>query len=114
LSPLDLGYVSIEYNPDGTVREASFVPTMVVPVPPAVHNDLMRVGRIDDIVALQGSADIIMASWFSKVNEIELAERTEYTIKSTISKCVRNEDGRVKNIVIGYRFEPVQKPVANG
>lgn len=99
-----IGTVTIEYSETGTVIKANFTPTIQVEANKYLLEELEVLRSAGGSKALQESADLIMASWFSKANEIELADRDLWSIESDIRECQTYPDGGVKKCVLDYAF----------
>jgi hypothetical protein len=97
---IEIGKTVIKYNQDGTVRRASFIPQLKIEAPPDLKLK-MKHGSKEEI---KDNADMVMAAWFNKVNDIELSDRELYEIKSEIVKCELWEPGKVKTCIIKYSF----------
>lgn len=99
-----IGIVTMEYDEQGAVTSATFVPTMKVVLDDNLIRQLQSL-TASDALALQNNADLVMSAWFAKTNEIELADREEWTIKSRVVECITYpENGKVKKCAIEYTF----------
>lgn len=107
MEDLKIGTVKITYAKDGTIEEAVFNPTLRIPASEEVRKNLILLGQVKDPEVLRKSADMIMAGWFSKMNEIELSDRSEFQVQSHIVECVKMDNGKIKTISIDYEFKQI-------
>lgn len=106
---VEIGIVNIHYNEDGDVLSAVFTPTMVVPFDKRVLMQLQSVKASKDDGLLKENADMVLAAWFAKMNEIELADRDDYEVASEILKCIKHQNGMAKECVIKYSFQKIKR-----
>lgn len=105
---MEIGNVTMSYTEDGKlVKDQSFfTPTMKVVVDDNLFNQLIDINTGSQR-ALKEGADLIFAAFFTKTNDIELADREKYKIKSKVMECVKYSNKKVKRCVIKYTFEKV-------
>lgn len=105
----EIGIATITYDSGGTViRElTNFVPTLKISITEELNRQFAKVKSEKDEINLKKNSDIVLATWFSKMNEIELADRDKFQIKSEIIKCERYANQRIKQCVIRYTFEKI-------
>lgn len=101
---LIIGSAVIEYDAAGKVTTAYFEPSIKIDLAEALG------GRFTELAAptpeeLKGNADIVLGAWFSKMNEVELADRDRYTIESEIVECEQYPNGTVKRCILRYTFK---------
>lgn len=104
---LEIGIVTITYNNQGDVVSADFNPTMRIEVQEDLKQQLISVKENEDSEKLQANADLVMGAWFSKITDIELADRSEYHIVSELLRCNRYPDGKVRLCSMLYKFEKI-------
>src|SRR5579864_105088 len=80
MEELQIGTAEIIYGEDGKVLRAFFTPKMQVG---NIASQLLQLepGKPERI---KENAEMVLAAWFSKMNEIELADREHYKIESEI------------------------------
>lgn len=100
-----IGRATIEYNEVGKVIGASFTPTMNIILEPNVLMQMGKVKDVKDVDVIKSNAELALASWFSKNNEIELADRDHYEIASETVECETHQNGNVKKCVIEFVFK---------
>lgn len=98
-----IGIVTIEYFENGVVRRAEFAPTLKLSVSSALADQLTN-QQPNTAEEAKNNADLVFASWFSKMNEIELADRTLYEVKGNMLECETYADGHPKKCVFEYTF----------
>jgi uncharacterized protein YdeI (YjbR/CyaY-like superfamily) len=104
---LEIGITTIEYNEDTTVKIAKFTPTMEVSIPDELLQKLKESGEWKDPEKLKENSDFIFASWFSKMNDIELADREVSEIVSEIIVCEKYPNGNIKKCSMKYIFKEI-------
>jgi hypothetical protein len=103
----EIGIANIKYKQDGSVFSADFTPSKVNLGggfgPP---NQLLNIkqGTAEEI---KNNAELVMASWYSKMNEIELADRNQYEIKGEIIRCDKYPDGAVMQCEVRFVFKQI-------
>jgi len=102
-----LGQATLEYSPEGELLKAVFVPKMEIKLDqPTVVKLQESVSNNTKFKQLKHNADMVLASWFSAITEIELADRESYTIVSEAVICDKYPDKTVQKCVIDYYFQP--------
>lgn len=102
----EIGVAVINYSPEGKVLSAGFEPTLKMSFTPELLDQLSG-AKSDTAETVRVDSEIIMAAWFSKMNEIELADREEYHIVSTVEECVKYPDGRIKTCKVKFSFKKI-------
>jgi hypothetical protein len=97
----EIGLAVISYDESGKLQAAGFQPTMTMQLDAELFKPLSSVaGRgLEDI---RLNADLVMAAWFNRMNEIELADRGLYEISSEVVECLKYENGQVKQCKLRY------------
>lgn len=101
MEDLKIGIAEIVYSEDGKVLRAFFTPTMRIG---NVAEQLMKI-RHGNAAQIRQDAEIVLSSWFNKMNEIELADRSEYEISSEVLSCTQYPDGGTKRCKIEFTFK---------
>ncbi len=109
----EIGVVRISYDKHGVVTEASFNPTMKINLEPKVLLQLSAIKGSEDHEAIHSNAAMVMATWFNKMNEIELADRNKYEIVSELFHCEKYSDGKVKECAIYFIFKEIKNQLQN-
>jgi hypothetical protein len=115
-----IGVASVGYNEEGQVEFANFLPEMQIDLDQRSLNNLKKVvNNSTNTETVKENADKVLAHWFSKINDIELAERPQFQVTSEIVNCEKHANGNVKLCVIRYSFsefkelKSCQKPELN-
>jgi hypothetical protein len=103
---MKIGIVKLEYSVNGLVTAATFEPTMKIEYDGKLLNDLAAIESAGE-KKLCEQANVVFASWFAKMNEIELADRSEYHIVNKLINCTTLH-GAVKSCEIEFSFELIQ------
>lgn len=98
---MQIGQAIFNFDEQGKQMSAYFKPTMKVNVN---VNLLENISTGEDSETIKRNAEVALASWFSKMNEIELADRDEYVLQSEIEECIRYDNGKVKTCVVVFNF----------
>ncbi len=98
-----IGTATLIFTDIGSIKQATFKPEAIST--PLVGLDLTQIDQCQNVEQIQQKADAVFATWFSRMNEIELADREKYTIKSKITKCIKFETGIPQVCEIQYSFE---------
>lgn len=103
----EIGIATLMYNSDGVFSEANFKPTMMVSVNDKMMTELIDAvdcNSHDDIISNQANG--VFAAWFQRMNEIELADRSQFEIAAElIEPCERWDNGVVKLCKIRFMFK---------
>jgi hypothetical protein len=102
---LEIGFVTIKYKEDGTIANAGFQPTMNLPMDALFLEQLRSVNCSTSSDDVKHNSDMIFSAFFNKINEIELADRTEWEVKSEIESCEKYDNGNVKSCKIKYVYQ---------
>ena len=104
---VEIGEVELFYNEDGKVTKSSFTPTMKINLDENLINQLHSIESNKNSEVIKHNAEIMLASFFSKINEIELADRDYYHIESEVMKCDKYPTGIAKYCKIKFIFKPI-------
>lgn len=103
MEKLVIGKAVIEYDTTGKIKSATFEPDVKIDLALTFGTQLQELdGPTPE--ALKESADRVLSAWFSKMNEIELADRDHYEIASEIVSCDKYPNGSVEKCVLEYIF----------
>jgi hypothetical protein len=87
-----IGAVTMYFDENGNFQSGNFMPeTMQIN-----SGDLIdRISFVDSHAkegTMKAQAELILGSWWARMNRIELADRDEYDIKSETLECIRYPD----------------------
>lgn len=105
-SEIEIGVSTIVYTPHGEIAHASFRPTMEISVEASILKQLTDV-KPGDADYLRRNSEIAMATWFSRTNEIELADRDSYEIVGTVLDCLKYPDGTTQSCQMKFAFRKI-------
>lgn len=100
-----IGTATMEYSESGQIVKAIFTPSMVVNADDFLLGQLEAIRNEGGPAELKSSADLVMSAWFSKTNEIELADREKWFIDSKVKSCTTHPNGKVKKCILEYCFK---------
>ena len=101
----EIGKVLLAYNEDGGFGHAEFIPTMVF----QANEDLLS--RFKEVECKSGEQKIIndagavFAAWFQRMNDIELADRSQYHIDTELVSCEKYPSGAVSIVIVKFVFK---------
>ena len=100
--------VKIVYDKFGKLESYSLTPQLTFEVDPnAIINLQETLSESKEAEVLKQNADNVLASFFAKVNEVELADREKFQVVSEVIECVRNNFNKVRVCVIKYSLEEI-------
>lgn len=105
MKQLEIGEATLEYTRFGEVTNAVFTPSMKIEYDKSINDQLRQIESKRDVESMRENAALVMASWFSKMNEIELSDKFQYGIDSEIVECERYDDDMPKKCVIKFVFK---------
>jgi hypothetical protein len=83
---LPIGEVVMFYDSEGKPTKVEFTPEKIVLQDPEFLKALKTIANKDDVKTLEENADLALAAYFNKLNEIEQADRMEYKIEKVVQK----------------------------
>lgn len=92
---MEIGKSVLYYDENGKLETVEFVPSMSVKL---TNEELARFAKIDgnSESEIENAANAALATWFQKTNEIELADRSEWKIVTTVQRCIRGTDNVIR------------------
>lgn len=100
----EIGIADISYRQDSTVESAHFSPTIKIELNETELTDGLFGLKNKTAEEVKNTSELVMASWFNKMNEIELADRNTHEIKGEIMYCEEYTDKKVKRCMIKFFF----------
>ena len=100
-----IGIATVNYDENGYPISQSFVPGTNVNPDDELLNQLKQIPVTDNSEVTKENADMILAGWWAKMNEIELADREEYKIYSNVINCVKYPNDLIKECSIEYIYK---------
>ncbi len=103
--PFNIGVATISYDEQGNPTSQTFKPGENIEPDDNLLNQLKQIPTATDSELVKQNADLVLAGWWSKMNEAELADRDEFKIYSEIVECLKYDNGSVKSCSIEYTFK---------
>ncbi len=100
-----IGTVTIEYNEQGKVITSLFEPTMTVNLDPELESELKTIECCPDVETLEHNASLVLASFFNRMNNIELRNIETTSLKPHCDSLDKYPNGQIKKAVISYSFD---------
>lgn len=103
----EIGIATLLYNEDETPLCAHFKPTMDIKMGSReileMADQVDCTGKDHEIL---NQANGVFATWFQRMNDVELADRSQYEIAAEFIKpCERWENGKIKGCNIRFVFK---------
>lgn len=102
-----IGQVTISYTETGVPSFAGFKPIMEIKLSGGELLEKLSEFQHDKNSRehVEESASLVFATWFNKMNEIELADREKFEIVARTIDCQTYLKGNVKLCVINFVFK---------
>lgn len=109
LKVTEIGTAILDYDELGNVMATEFIPSKDINIvaPPNLGLRLFGMDRAEDENMMRTQAERVMAAWFSKATEVELADRDQYRIEAVVTKCERYEFGGIFRSAIKFFLKPI-------
>lgn len=108
----EIGISTIDYNEDGTVKNALFVPTLKIEQDNNLLKELGVAQSARDITALKQNSELVFASWFRKwdkvISDIELSDREKFEVVSEVVECEKYENGNTKTCSMRFIYREIE------
>lgn len=102
----EIGNVILAYNEEGHTIMAVFNPTLKVETNSVILDALKEVeGKEQEVIMKK--ANVVMATWFNAISDIELADREKYLIEGEVQSCHKYPNGQIRECIIKYFFKPI-------
>lgn len=106
LNRTHIGTATITYDESGRPGSSQFVPEKYIDDHWKGASDaLLTSPAIEDAEQAKKHAEVILASWFAHINEIELADREVATIESEVTQCDKWPNGKPSLCVIRFYLQ---------
>lgn len=103
---MNLGKVTLLYGEDGTVKQASFSTDLQVNVEDIVQvTHKLNTIQCDSEEHIREQALHVMASYFSMMTNVELADRVDHPIQATVETCDKYDNGNVKKCIVALAMQ---------
>lgn len=105
----ELGFVTTVYTESGEIIKelSAFKPTLEGKVTQDIEDEILNIKSSNSSEAIKSNATLLLASFFNKMTEIELADRSEYEIDSDVIECDKYPDGTVRKCVLRFFFKSI-------
>lgn len=100
-----IGIVTMEYDESGKLLNSLFEPRMNVRIDQSLMADLRKIECCDDPEILERNAQLVLASYFNRMNKIELRDLAKERIVHEVNQIEKFDNGMIKKAVITYSFE---------
>jgi len=109
-----IGSTTIQYNQEGKVNFALFLPNQYIVSEESTNGmfsqlEQLEVEPYEDKILKQ--AELMMATWFSKLNDIEMADREQYKVVAEMDECHKYPNGQVSKAKVSFYFTDIPQPV---
>jgi hypothetical protein len=100
-----IGKVTIEYDEAGNLITSLFEPEMSVTLDPQLETELKTIECCNDTETLEHNASLVLASYFNRMNQIELRDVATTSLLGHIDYSANHPDGKIKKTIISYSFD---------
>lgn len=106
-----IGIVEFDYDESGKLIETAFA---AEPMRIKVADDLTA--KFSEITAsnsqdeIKAQAEKVLASWWSNLNDMEIADRNKFEITSEVVGCDKYTDGKIKVCRVEFYFDEKKAP----
>lgn len=107
----EIGIATLHYDKKGHYNGGGFEPTMQIEISQGLMSELTGVcidgeDKIAEHVnqKIRDQADMVFATWFQKMNEIELADRSQYEIGTEVTHCSKYPNGKIRSVKLRFVF----------
>lgn len=101
----EIGITELQYNSKGALVYAGFVPTIRVELDKTALEEFSKIPATSE--KIKETSDLTMATYFTQMNDFELADRLKYRIVSEMDECIKYSTGTVKLCRLKYFFEEI-------
>lgn len=108
---MEIGKSVLYYDENGKLDRIEFTPSILVKLN---SKELVAFAKItgNDEATIATSASAVVAAWFQKTNEIELADRDKWKIETEVINCKRVGDGKyfsaIKRCELIHHFKQIE------
>jgi hypothetical protein len=103
-----IGKVVFVYDKYGKLLKADFLPEIQTENTSTLLNRLEEISCETKVETIKANAEIVLSSWFTGVNEIELADRDKQKIVGEITASSKHNNGKIKSCTIGFALEDIK------
>jgi hypothetical protein len=100
-----IGTVTLEYTQQGELITSLFEPTMTVSLDSTLESELRKIECCASPEDLEHNASLVLASYFNRMNKIELRDVATTSLSGHIDHLEKHENGNIKKAVISYSFD---------
>lgn len=97
----EIGTVNVSYDEIGKPVQAIFTASPYTVTDPEVLSQLLTV-KNDSQEEIQKNAELVISSWFSNLDEIQMLDREKFTITSEVVSCGKFGDGKIATCKITF------------
>lgn len=98
-----IGELLMEYDKDGKLTNAKYLSQVPISDIASLSEEVHKI-TCNNKEALKTNAEIVLASWFSKVSAIELADREKHKVETEIVSCEEWPNGLIKACILKFFF----------
>ena len=102
-----IGDVILYYNKSSNVPSGVEFQPMTMKLTNEELQELQVIDNDTDEETIKLMSDNVLSSWFSKLTDIELADRDKFQIKSEIITCNKEHENLITKCVIRYSLDEI-------
>ena len=97
----EIGVATILYSEDGKPLSSYFKPTVMFSADTKMLDQLSNVEG-PDAESVKTNSELVMGAWFSNLNDIELADREEFSVVGEVLQCDKYQSGKIKRCSVKF------------
>ena len=104
-TPIYLGRAIINYDENGYMTKSEFTPYSKIIIEEEFASKIgEKIQNVTDLRTIQHNSEMVLATWFSQMTDIELADPEKFSIVSSNVECLKHENNMIKQCIIDYHF----------
>lgn len=110
MKAMDIGTAEIMYAEDGSIESASFSSNMKIEFEQALISQLQPV-KNKNVTAIKTNSELVLASFFNTLADIEIDDRGKFHIVSDIKHCDEYPNGDIKRCIMHFSYREIGETV---
>lgn len=103
----EIGIVEIWYNEQGKAIQGHFEPTAKVYDDSCMDKLMNGTNGISSEDKIKNDSEALLSEWFNNISDIELADRDQYKISSSLLNCIAWPNGNVQYCRISFYLQKI-------
>lgn len=103
---INVGIITLYFDEDGRYTSGNFVPEEMKIDSASLHERLPFVDGVSQ-TSMSKSVEVIVSSWFQRMNDMELADRDKYELTTEVVKCEEWPSGSVRKCILSVHLKSI-------